>query len=52
MVPPSPNVQDHEVGVPVDASVKVIVWVVFGELGEYLNAALGAGRITVTELLA
>jgi hypothetical protein len=33
LVVPSPKLQDHEVGVPVDVSVNCMDWLVTGELG-------------------
>jgi hypothetical protein len=42
---PSPKFHDHDVGVPVEASVKVTVWPVVGELGEKVKAAVGAGVV-------
>jgi hypothetical protein len=34
LVPPSPKLHDHDVGVPVDASVNWTVWLTPGEPGE------------------
>jgi hypothetical protein len=47
---PSPKFQDHPVGLPVEASVKVTVWPVVGEFGEKVKAAAGAvaAALTVT----
>jgi hypothetical protein len=52
LTPPSPKVQDQDVGLPVDVSEKVTVWPVVGAAGEKVKAAVGAGTLTVTALLA
>jgi hypothetical protein len=43
LTPPSPKVQDQDVGLPVDVSVKVTVWPVVGAAGEKVNPAAGGG---------
>ena len=54
LVPPSPKVQAHAVGVLVEASVKVTVWPTTGVAGAKLKAAEGAttAGLTVTVWLA
>ena len=48
---PSPNVQDHEVGLPVDLSVKLTVSPGVGAPGENVKAATGGAAVTVTDRL-
>ena len=53
LVDPSPKVQDQDVGVLAEPSVKVTVWVVMGAAGEKVKEATGARTtwVTVTLLL-
>ena len=51
LVPPSPNVQAQEVGLFVELSVKVTVWLAVGVVGEQLKPATGAAALTMTDLL-
>ena len=41
LVPPSPNAQDHDVGLPVLVSVNCTVWVAVGADGDSAKAAAG-----------
>ncbi len=47
-VPPSPKLHDHDVGLPVDASVKETVCPAIGEDGANVNSATGAGVAAAT----
>jgi hypothetical protein len=42
-VPPSPNVQDHDVGEPLELSVNVTVRGAVPDVGEPVNDATGGG---------
>jgi len=48
LMDPSPKLQDHAVGLPVEVSVKAIVWPVVGALGEKVKAATGTVAAAVT----
>jgi hypothetical protein len=48
LVAPSPNVQDHDVGLPEDVSVKLTASPGVGALGENVKAATGGAAVTVT----
>ena len=50
LVPPSPNVQLHEVA-PVDVSVKATASGVYPELGVYVKAADGADTVIPCEVV-
>ena len=47
-VPPSPKVQDHPVGTPVETSVNWTDWFVEGAVGENAKAATGAVAVEFT----
>ena len=46
-VPPSPNVQAHDVGESVEVSVNVTVSGLVPEVGEAVKSGIGPGRMTV-----
>ena len=46
-VPPSPNSQSHDVGLPVERSLNETVWPATGAVGEKPKSATGAGGAPV-----